>query len=197
MIKYTKQTAELLKRYGDLKDKVVERKKEFKALCDFIETRTEWMTAPASTRFHLSKEHGLLEHSCNVADTMLKIKCVLAPEVSDESCVIVSLLHDLGKVGMPGEAQYLKNEPSDNQKRHGYPAWTPYRFNNDLTYLSVPVRSLYLALPYLPLTQEEAQAIAYHDGQYVDDNRSVAKHERPLTLLLQYADNWCGFVLET
>ena len=40
------------------------------------------------------------------------------------------------------------------------------------------------------------QAIVYHDGQYVDDNRSCATHEEPLTLLLQYADSWSGFVIE-
>lgn len=196
MLKYSKDTADLVKRYTSLKDKVIKRKSEFKNLCDFIENKTEWLTAPASTRFHLSKEYGLLEHSCNVAETMLKIKSVLLPEISDESCIIVALLHDLGKAGMPSNPQYLVNEPTERQKNAGYPAWTPYRFNNDLTYLSVPVRSLYLALPYLPLSDEEAQAIVYHDGQYVDDNRSVAKHETPLTLLLQYADNWCGFVVE-
>ena len=196
MLKYTKETADLMKRYARLKELVTTRKAEFRALCDYIETKTEWLTAPASTRFHLSKKYGLLEHSCNVAETMLKIKDALAPGITDESCVIVALLHDLGKVGMPGNPQYLVNEPTERQKQHGYPAWTPYRFNNDLTYLSVPVRSLYLSLPYLPLSEEEAQAIVYHDGQYVDDNRSVAKHEVPLTLLLQYADNWCGFVLE-
>ena len=124
------------------------------------------------------------------------MKGALAPLITDESCVIVALLHDLGKAGMPGNPQYLVNEPSEKQKQHDYHAWTPYRFNNDLTYLSVPVRSIYLALPYLSLTDEEAQAIVYHDGQYVDDNHSVAKHECPLTLLLQYADNWCGLVIE-
>lgn len=195
-IQYTKKTAGLIKRYNDLKDKVTVRKNEFKALCEFIENRTEWPNAPASTRFHLCKEYGLLEHSCNVAETMLKMKGVLAPDISDESCVIVSLLHDLGKVGMPGHPQYLLNKSSDKQKQHGYSAWTPYRFNNDLTYLSVPVRSLYLALPYLPLSEEEAQAIIYHDGQYVDDNHSVARNECPLTLLLQYSDNWSSFVIE-
>ena len=196
MLKYSKETAELIKRYNALKDLVTTRKEQFRSLCDFIENKTEWMSAPASTRFHLSKKHGLLEHSCNVAETMLKLKQALTPDLPDESCVIVSLLHDLGKVGMPGEPQYLINEPTDRQRKAGYPAWAPYRFNNDLTYLSVPVRSLYLALPYLPLSDEEAQAIAYHDGQYVEDNRSVARHEVPLTLLLQYADNWCCFVSE-
>lgn len=188
---------ELFKRYNALKSKVVVRKEQFKTLCDFFEKETEWLRAPASTKFHLCREFGLLEHSCNVAETMLKIKAVLAPEISDESCVIVALLHDLGKAGMPGNPQYVVNEPTERQRKYGYPASTPYRFNNDLTYLSVPVRSLYLALQYIKLTEEEAQAIVYHDGQYVEDNRSVATNEKPLTLLLQYADNWSGFVIES
>lgn len=145
----------------------------------------------------MNKDCGLLEHSVNVAEMLLKMKAVMAPELSDESCVIVALLHDLGKAGIPGQPQYLENEPTERQKRAGYSAWAPYRFNNDLTYLSVPVRSIWLILPYMDLSQEETQAIVYHDGQYVEDNRSVAKHEKPLTLLLQYADNWCGFVIET
>ncbi len=85
---------------------------------------------------------------------------------------------------MPGQPQYLEGGKY------------PYSYNRDLVYLSVPVRSLYLALPWLSLSEEEAQAIIYHDGQYVDDNASVAHREEPLTLLLQYADTWSGFVLE-
>ena len=187
---------DLQKRYDALKAKVVKRTDDFAVLMEFIETKTAWLTAPASTRFHLSREHGLLEHSVNVAETLLRIKDVLYPLIEDESCVIVALLHDLGKAGTPEGAQYLKNQPTERQRQYGYGPTYPYSFNNDLTYLSVPVRSLYLALPYIDLSEEEAQAIVYHDGQYVEDNRSVAKNERPLTLLLQYADNWCGFVVE-
>ena len=186
----------LQERYNKLKSLVKNRASQFAELIDYIENETEWLTAPASTRFHLCKENGLLEHSVNVAETLIRIKDTLYPLIEDESCVIVALLHDLGKVGMPGEPLYIKNKPTENQRRAGYGPTYPYSFNNDLTYLSVPIRSLYLALPFLPLTEEETQAIAYHDGQYVDDNRSVAKNERPLTLMLQYADNWCGFVIE-
>ena len=171
-------------RYEILKKKVVERRASFERLMNYLEKETEWLRAPASTRFHLSREHGLLEHTCNVAETMLKLKDAIAPGVSDESCVIVALLHDLGKVGMPGKPQYLKGEKY------------PYSFNKELIYLSVPIRSIYLALPYIELSEEEVQAIVYHDGQYVDDNASVARNEESLTLLLQYADNWSGFVLE-
>jgi len=187
---------ELRNRYNALKSKVVKRAEDFADLMDFIEKETEWLTAPASTRFHLCRENGLLEHSVNVAETMIQLKNTLYPIIEDESCVIVALLHDLGKAGMPGSPLYLKNKPTDNQRKAGYGATYPYSYNNNLTYLSVPLRSLYLVLPYLPLSEEETQAIAYHDGQYVDDNKSSAKNETPLTLLLQYSDNWCGFVVE-
>ncbi len=187
---------ELIERYQALKSKVTERQEEFTQLMNYIEEETSYMTAPASTKYHLCRENGLLEHSVNVAENMLKIKNVLAPEISDESCVIAALLHDLGKAGMPGRPQYMKNEPSPKQKTAGYPASIPYRFNKDLLYLSVPIRGLYLIASRFPLTEEEVQAIVYHDGQYVEDNRSVATREGKLTLLLQYADNWSGFIVE-
>jgi len=186
----------LAARYQSLKDLVADRKVQFAELMSFIENETSYLSTPASTRFHLCREFGLLEHSINVAETMLKIKEILAPELSDESCVIVALLHDLGKAGMPGNPQYFENEPSERQKWAGHPASTPYRFNNDLVYLSVPIRSIYLILQYFPLSEEEVQAIVYHDGQYVEDNRSVATKEEKLTLLLQYSDNWSGFITE-
>ncbi|HQI17036.1 MAG TPA: HD domain-containing protein [Bacillota bacterium] len=186
----------VLERYKHIKSLVVDRKEQFDRLINFMEKETTWLSAPASTKFHLCKEGGLLEHSINVAETILKIKTAIAPEITDESCVIVALLHDLGKVGMPGNPQYLINEPTAKQKQYGYPASIPYRFNYNLTYMSVPVRSIYLALQYISLTEEEVQAIVYHDGQYVEDNRSCATHEEPLTLLLQYSDSWSGFVIE-
>ena len=186
----------VFERYERLKEMVTERADEFHHLMEFIETETSYLTAPASTRFHLCREGGLLEHSVNVAETMLKIKDAISPGISDESCVIVALLHDLGKAGMPGSPQYIPNESSEKQKAAGYGPSVPYHFNKDMVYLSVPVRSLYLAGARFPLTEEEAQAIVYHDGQYVDDNKSAATREEPLTLLLQYADNWSGFVIE-
>lgn len=183
-------------RYSALKEKVRSRKEAFDSLMHFVETQTAYLSAPASVKYHLCREQGLLEHSVNVAETLLRLRETLMPTLSEESCVIVALLHDLGKAGAPGQPQYIENLPSEKQQRYGYPANTPFRFNTELTYLSVPIRSLYLILPYLPLTQEEVQAIAYHDGQYVQENKGVAAKESELTLLLQYADNWSGFAVE-
>lgn len=186
----------VLERYEALKSKVINRKEEFLKLINFMEYETDYLNSPASTRFHLCRKQGLLEHSVNVAETMLKVREALAPDIDEESCIITALIHDLGKAGMPGNPQYLENEPTPRQKQYGYGASIPYRMNDKLTYLSVPLRSLYLALPYIHLSESEVQAVMYHDGQYVDDNKSVATKETPLLLLLQYADTWSTFVIE-
>ena len=49
---------------------------------------------------------------------------------------------------------------------------------------------------YIPLSDEEAQAILYHDGQYILENRVIAHKECPLTLLLTFADTWTTAVNE-
>ena len=183
-------------RYEALKSRVVKRKTEFDSLINFMENETDYLSSPASTRFHLCRKQGLLEHSVNVAETMLKFREAVAPNIDEESCIITALIHDLGKAGMPGKPQYLENEPTPKQKQYGFPATIPYRINDELVYLSVPVRSLYLALPHITLSESEVQAVMYHDGQYVDDNKSVATKETPLLLLLQYADTWSTFVIE-
>ena len=183
-------------RYEALKSRVVKRKAEFDSLIDFMENETDYLSSPASTRYHLCRKQGLLEHSVNVAETMLKFREAVAPDIDEESCIITALIHDLGKAGMPGKPQYLENEPTPKQKQYGFPATIPYRINDELVYLSVPVRSLYLALGHITLSESEVQAVMYHDGQYVDDNKSVATKETPLLLLLQYADTWSTFVIE-
>ena len=179
-------------RYEFLKNKVVNRKKEFDVFIDMFEKETSWLSSPASTRYHLNKEGGLLEHSVGVAETMLKLRQTLTPEISEESCVIVGLLHDAGKIGMPGKPRYLKNDNEWEIKKRGM----TYKINPEEVYMGLAARSLYLIAKYIPLSDSEAQAILYHDGQYVESNREVAHHEMPLTLLAHFADLWTAHILE-
>ena len=62
--------------------------------------------------------------------------------------------------------------------------------------MQIANRSLYLVSKYISLSDEEAQAILYHDGQYIAENRFIAHKERPLTLLLTFADTWTAAVYE-
>ena len=92
---------DLKQRLQALMDKCGPRRGQVASLIRFLGYNTEFLTAPASHRYHMNQEEGLLEHSLNVAENLLKIKECLFPEISDESCVIVGLFHDLGKGGYP------------------------------------------------------------------------------------------------
>ena len=170
----------VLESYEKLKGKVTVRKKDFDDFINFLENETIWLTAPASIRYHNSFEGGLLDHSVRVCENLLEIKALWAPEISDESCVITGLFHDVGKIGSPKNPRYLKNNA-------GY-----YTYNKDQIEMSIAHRSLYLVSKYINLTEEEAQAILYHDGQYIDDNKVIAHKENRLTLLITFADTWAA-----
>ena len=49
--------------YSQLKAKVRERKKDFDDFTNFLETKTTWLSSPASVQYHLNQEKGLLKHS--------------------------------------------------------------------------------------------------------------------------------------
>jgi hypothetical protein len=179
-------------RYESLKQKVSGRKDPFDNFIHFLEKETTWLSSPASTRFHLCEEGGLLKHSVGVAETLLKFREFLAPGISEESCVIVGLFHDVGKVGMPGKPLYIPNTNEWMVQNRGI----KFRINPEIISMGLAVRSLYLVAEHLPLTDAEAQAIGYHDGQYIDDNKVVAHNEEPLTLLVHWADYWTAHIYE-
>ncbi|MHB1455397.1 MAG: HD domain-containing protein [Armatimonadota bacterium] len=178
--------------YAELISLIETRKQEVAEFKKFLRDETCWITTPASTRFHLSCEGGLVQHSLNVANTLLRLRETLAPDLSVESCVIVGLYHDIGKIGMPGRPYYLPNPSEWHVVNRG----ANYIINNDITHMDIATRSLFLVSQHITLSDEEAQAIRYHDGQYIEENHSVAHRECRLTRLLQYADNWGGGVLE-
>ena len=182
----------LLEKYNELLGLISEREEQAQEFNKFLSEKTNWLTAPASTRFHLAEEGGLVQHSVNVAETLLKLRDTLMPELLTESCVIVGLFHDTGKVGYEGIPYYIPNPEEWQVKKRGI----KYKVNPECPHMDIATRSLYLVSQYIDLTPEEAQAVRYHDGQYIDENKSVAHRETPLTRLVQYADNWSGGVIE-
>lgn len=182
----------LEEKYDGLKAKVVQRKKDFDTFVEMLERDTSWLTSPASTRYHLNKHKGLLMHSVGVAENLLKFRDCLAPEITDESCIIVGLFHDVGKVGMSGKPLYLKNDNEWEVRNRNI----TYQVNPELVTMSLAARSLYIVAKYIPLSDSEAQAILYHDGQYIEDNKCVAHKEEPLTLLAHWADYWTAHIFE-
>jgi len=186
----------VLNRYENLKGKVVPRRDAFLRFTEFLEKETAWLTSPASTRYHLNVEGGLLAHSVGVTENALRIKELLAPDISDESVVIVGLFHDTGKIGLPGKPYYLPNDNPWEVEKRGI----RYRVNPEIVTMNLAVRSLHLVSQFIPLSEEEAQAVVAHDGIYPVrggvNNLDYHHNECRLLMILQFADKWTAAVEE-
>lgn len=176
------------KEYNELLARILPRKgvKEFNA---YLEKHGLYK-APASTKYHLCFEGGLVIHVTGVAKLALKLKKELLPDFSDESVIFCSLFHDAHKVtdGF-GHNTYLKNEEWNKDKQ-------PFNWNKEQMGYGNAHKSALLASKFVDLTQDELQAIAYHDGPFVPSWEDIKGDPYPLTLLIHYADMWSTWVVE-
>lgn len=180
------------KEYHALLNKTTDRKQECLSFHRFLEDHTNWLDAPASTKYHLPERGGLLVHSVGVCKNLLRLKNLLAPSLPEETCIICGLFHDVGKAGMPGIPLYIEKNQDDSPQNTRF----PYTINQELSYTAVAMRSAYLIGRFIPLAQEELQAVLYHDGQYIPEGKPVAHREEALTLLLHWADYWTAHIEE-
>ena len=160
--------------------------------------KSDFFTAPASTRFHGAYEGGLCEHSVNVFEALREY--VSRPRFteeyglsySDETIAIVSLLHDLCKVN-------VYKASTRNVKKDG--VWTTvpfYEFDDKLPY-GHGEKSVYVISGFMRLSREEAFAIRYHMGFSKDEeakNVSSAFEMFPLAMANYVADMEATFLIE-
>lgn len=174
--------------YNELLKKISERK-GVNELSAYLE-KHGFFTAPASTKYHLCFEGGLLIHSINVTKLALKLKEILLPDILEESVILCGLFHDAHKAtdGF-GNVTYLKNEGYDKDKQ-------PYLWNKEQMNFSGAQKSLLIISKFVDLTQDEMQAIAYHDGPFVPSWEDIKGDPYPLTLLLHFADMWSCWIVE-
>lgn len=155
--------------------------------------KSDFYTAPASSRFHGAYEKGLVEHSLHVHDELQRLLSIYPEiEVSDETVAIVALFHDLCKVNM-------YKVDSKNVKRDGRWVTEPY-YSIDEKYCfgGHGSKSVYLTSYYIKLTPEEAAAINAHMASW-DGNSTVGKtfEQYPLAWLLHVADESATYILES
>lgn len=154
--------------------------------------KSDFFTAPASTRFHLACEGGLVEHSVNV---YLRLKSLLdleygekRPEIySDETVAICGLLHDVCKIGVYAVSYR-------NVKENGIWKEVPFYTTDEQLPYGHGEKSVYIINGFLRLTREEALAINWHMGSFDDRVRggshSIAKAyaDYPIAVLTHLAD---------
>ena len=169
--------------------------------------RIGFFKAPASSKFHLNYEGGLLEHSLNVFDMAMDIREVLIrrnPDMEEklpvDSVILAALLHDVCK------ADFYK--PTTKKQKNKDGQWEDVK-GYDVEYGQFPFGHgeksvIVLMQTGLKLTTEEALAIRWHmqawdipmQSAEAKGNFNKAKELTPLVSLLIAADGLASQVLE-
>lgn len=166
-----------------------------------------FFTAPASTRFHLNCEGGLLIHSYNVYKMALKVRdiaCEREPALAErlplESIAIAALLHDTCKAHIYRKC--IKKE------KDAYGCWSDvegYEVDNTDLPIGHGEKSVIMLLRMgLELTDDEIMAIRWHMGpwdlafQSYEQKTSLnsAKDLCPLCTVISTSDGIASGLLE-
>lgn len=162
--------------------------------------KSDFFTAPASTRFHLSVPGGLCQHSVNVYEQLHDQYfhyLMQTPGFSglsaeqEETIAIVGLLHDLCKVGV--YVPVKKSRKTGKNLPNGKPEWEDYwgyDYEDKLPY-GHGEKSVYIASGFMRLTREEAMAIRWHMGAFQDGEAKEAGNAfgmYPLALFTHISD---------
>jgi hypothetical protein len=179
-------------------------------LLEWLET-TDWYTAPASTKYHLSKEGGLLKHSLNVYNRLaglyeMEYDVPVIPDEKMETLAIISLFHDFCKINCYKEEWknvkvYKENGSKyDNGGNFDWETQKGYVFDEKFVYGYHGAKSVFLIERFIKLTPEEAVCIANHMGAYDRPNGDYSIgnvfQQNPLAFLLHTADCTASFIDE-
>lgn len=160
-------------------------------LLEWLE-KSDFFTAPASTRSHSNFEGGLCEHSVKTYKRYIKL---LENEygdewekhISKESVTIIALLHDVCKVNF--YSVDMRNvKVGDKWEKKPY-----YKIEDALPY-GHGEKSVYIISSFMKLTREEAMAVNWHMGPFdprcVNQNLTLSQAFRkfPNALLFFMAD---------
>lgn len=171
-------------------------------LMEWIE-KTDFFTAPASTRFHGAKEGGLCEHSIHVFERLQKLalsesNSQLVLENMEESIAICGLLHDVCKINFYKTSfRNVKNEQTGQWEKQ--PCYT---IEDDLPY-GHGEKSVYIISKFMRLTLEEAMAIRWHMGGFDDAVKggsyalNGAFEKYPIAVLTHIADMQATYLDES
>ena len=167
-------------------------------LLEFLE-KSDFFTAPASTRYHGAHEGGLLAHSLNVYDCLVDIlnrprmKELYGIEYSAESIAIAGLLHDICKVN------FYKTSFRNVKDETGKWVSAPYYTIEDNLPYGHGEKSVYIVSGFMRLTRDEAFAIRYHMGfSGTEDTNNVGRALEmfPLAYAVCCADMEAAFLME-
>lgn len=153
-------------------------------LVDSLGERIALCPASANTARHEAYAGGLVEHSLNVLQNLLKLRNTFAEDIPKDSLILCALFHDLGKVGDLENDFYVPQTEQWKLKKGDV-----FAYNNDMQWMAVAQRSVWLLNQYgVKLSTEETLGILLHDGQYIEENKAYKHREPMLATLMHMAD---------
>ena len=171
-------------------------------LMDFI-VKSDFFTAPASTKYHGSYEGGLLEHSLNVYNRLhekmtedpIWIQVAEKKGYTEENYIICALLHDICKT------YYYTTEMRNKKDENGKWIQVPFYTVDDKIPLGHGSKSVFMIEEYIRLKPCERYAVRWHMGAYdVTPTESYtlgyAMELHPLVLALYEADMEATHIME-
>lgn len=155
---------------------------------------TDFLRAPASTRWHGAHEGGLVEHSLAVHDRLVQLNGGFGFGLAEDSMTLCALLHDVCKADFyKPDTRNVKDERGVWHKVPCYSVDEKYHFGGHGS------KSVYLVQSFVRLSPEEAAAINCHMGQF--DATSYSKPaevfaDNPLAWALHVADEAATYIDE-
>jgi len=162
----------------------------------WLEADTDFLRAPASTRFHLATRNGLLIHSINVYYNLRKLAEDNNLEYSLDTIMLCGVFHDLCKVNTYKEG--FRWQKDDNQQWQKVPTFEV----DDVFPMGHGDKSVFLLMQHgISLSDEEAIAIRQHMGPWDTTQQQMRQvgdtfHKYPLAFWLHIADMVSNFVTE-
>lgn len=178
-------------------------------LIQFIR-KSDFYTAPASTRFHSCHEGGLLEHSLNVYECLKKKRTnplwqPFLEELKDEGIAIVALLHDLCKtnfytVEYKNKKVYKETgKKVDAQGHYDWESVPGYSIDDKIPY-GHGEKSVMMIEQFMKITPIERMCIRWHMGwtepKEVYNSVGQAFKLYPVIIALHEADLEATYLLE-
>lgn len=159
---------------------------------DFLDRleRSDFFTAPASTKYHSNFEGGLCEHTVKVFERLMSEFDIIKsayPSLTDdeikEKIAIVALFHDVCKLGFYSlSTRNVKNEETGKWEK------VPFYTIDDKLPFGHGEKSVIFIMKCMKLENDEIGAILAHMGDFTDNNTGRLFEMYPLALELHIAD---------
>lgn len=180
-------------------------------LIDYLENKTDFKFAPASTKYHGSFKGGLCEHSLAVCEVIMRLHNtyveLFGESINHDSLIITSLLHDISKVNSYEETYQNKKVYSEDGSKfddNGKFDWVSVKgykmkdLEDRFVFVNHESTSEFIVRQFIDLTIEESVAImTHHNGMGHDsiplDATSPNLSKSPLSLLLHEADLFAAY----